>query len=407
MWASFKYSLLQMVRVPGMLIWTLIFPIVLGSLFIVMLGSLDDYHEGSLSINVVVVDDAPSAESSPNTEDGLKAQVFNSFIESMSEGDDALFDVTYAATPEEAARLVRDSIGSDHEYAGYVHYADGHVNTMLAKATDPGESYEIEPSVLMLAMDRYTAEEAMIQDILRADPAVFSDPAFLASLSAPIETTVRADITANQPRESLRYYFALLGMAAFFGANIGLVGFQQIRANASALAARRSLGTLSHGKTAFVTLMACWLLAFASLVLLFFYLIIIGGVDFGDRSGICLLICLVASLCSTAFGCVIAAIPKIPDQAKGGLLCGLVCIASIFAGLYGSPSMQFADAVSASAPWLDMINPTVQVCQAFYATMFYDTNAQTFMHLAILLAMALVFFALSARSLRRQRYASL
>lgn len=45
MWASFKYSLLQLVRVPGVLIWTLVFPIVLGSLFVMMLGALDERAE--------------------------------------------------------------------------------------------------------------------------------------------------------------------------------------------------------------------------------------------------------------------------------------------------------------------------------------------------------------------------
>ena len=93
---------------------------------------------------------------------------------------------------------------------------------------------------------------------------------------------------------------------------------------------------LSHGKTAFVTLLASWLLSFASLLVLFAFLVVIGGVDFGDRVGICILICLVASLCATALGCALAAIPKVPDQAKGGIVAGFVCVASLFAGLYGA-----------------------------------------------------------------------
>ena len=56
MWASFKYSLLQLVRVPGVLIWTLVFPIVLGSLFVMMFGALDERAE-AVSVNVIVVDE--------------------------------------------------------------------------------------------------------------------------------------------------------------------------------------------------------------------------------------------------------------------------------------------------------------------------------------------------------------
>ena len=431
MWASFKYSLLQLVRVPGVLIWTLVFPIVLGSLFVMMLGALDERAE-AVSVNVVVVDEeqakgeersalsfeniARAAQAGAQVgsvfdEEAFGAQAFATFMEALGEGDDALFNITYVSSPEEAAALVRESLGADDEYAGYVQYVDGEVQTVLAKATSASEAYEVEPSILMMIMDRYVAEEALIKETLQKNPAALANPEFIETLMAPVEATVRASVTDNAPRESLRYYFALFGMAAFFGASIGLIGFQQIRANASALAARRSLGALSHGKTAFVTLLASWLLSFASLLVLFAFLVVIGGVDFGDRMGICILICilicLVASLCATALGCALAAIPKVPDQAKGGIVTGIVCVASLFAGLYGTFAMDFADAVSQTAPWLDVINPVVQVCQAFYATMYYDTYAQTFGHLAILLVMALIFFALSARSLRRKRYASL
>lgn len=377
----------------------LLFPLVLGSLFVLMLGSLDDRAE-TTTVKIVVVEDK-SAEAS------LESQVFTSFVKALGEGDDALFDITYAATPNEAANLVRTSLGTDDEYAGYVYYGDDKVQTVLSKATSAAETYEVEPSILMMVMDRYAAEEALIKNILATNPAALANPSFIETLTAPIKATVRISATENQPRESLRYYFALFGMAAFFGANIGLVGFQQIRANASALAARRSLGTLSHRKIAFVTLIASWFLSFISMLILFAYFDIVGNVDFGDRSGICILICLVSALCATALGCALSAIPKLPEQAKSGILIGIVCLASLFAGLYGTFAMDFADMVSQTAPWLDTINPVVQVCQAFYATMFYDTYAQTYEHLAILLIMTLIFFALSARSLRRQRYASL
>ena len=265
MWASFKYSLLQLVRVPGVLIWTLVFPIVLGSLFVMMFGALDERAE-AVSVNVVVVDEeqakgeersalsfeniARAAQAGAQVgsvfdEETFGGQAFASFMEALGEGDDALFNITYVSSPEEAAALVRESLGTDDEYAGYVQYVDGEVRTVLAKATSAAETYEVEPSILMMIMDRYVAEEALIKETLQKNPAALADPGFIETLMAPVEATVRASVTDNAPRESLRYYFALFGMAAFFGASIGLIGFQQIRANASALAARRSLGALS------------------------------------------------------------------------------------------------------------------------------------------------------------------
>ena len=121
-------------------------------------------------------------------------------------------------SPEEAAALVRESLGTDDEYAGYVQYDDGEVRTVLAKATSASEAYEVEPSILMMIMDRYVAEEVLIKETLQKNPAALANPEFIETLMAPVEATVRASVTDNTPRESLRYYFALFGMAAFFGA---------------------------------------------------------------------------------------------------------------------------------------------------------------------------------------------
>lgn len=250
MWASFKYSLLQLVRVPGVLIWTLVFPIVLGSLFVMMFGALDERAE-AVSVNVIVIDEeqakaksvalSPSRTLREQRKQALRLEASSTKRRSASrrslpswrrsaKATDALFNITYVSSPEEAAALVRESLGTDDEYAGYVQYADGEVRTVLAKATSAAETYEVEPSILMMIMDRYVAEEALIKETLQKNPAALADPGFIETLMAPVEATVRASVTDNAPRESLRYYFALFGMAAFFGASIGLIGFQQIRA---------------------------------------------------------------------------------------------------------------------------------------------------------------------------------
>ena len=49
----------------------------------------------------------------------------------------------------------------------------------------------------------------------------------------------------------------------------------------------------------------------------------------------------------------------------------------------------------------------MQISQAFYSIMYYDTYQRTIEHILILLAMAAVLFAASALFIRRQRYASL
>lgn len=426
MLASFKYSLIQIARMPEVLVWAFVFPIILGSLFSIMFSGLDE-ADGTSTIRVVQVKsaddgvgdvgDAYGGDSAVGLNGATKATsapsvsaiAFDGFVESLASGDDALFEVTEAPTVQEAELLLRESLGTDGEYAGYVYFdkdADK-PKAVFAKTASASDNFEIGPSVLMMVMDRYAANEALVKGMMEENPQVFADMAFVNSLTDPIMATVQIAVTENQPKESLRYFFALFGMAAFFGATIGLMGFQRIRPNASPVAARRSLGTLSHMKTVLITLLVCWLLSFASLMVLYAFMSAIGRLDFAGRDGMCVLICLVASLCSTAAGAAIAGIPCIPDQVKSGILSGLVCISSLFAGLYGEPAMAFADMVSENLPVIDYLNPCVQVCQAFYGTMYYDTYENAFMHLGVLLIMAAIFFALSARSLKRTRYAIL
>lgn len=175
MWASFKYSLLQLVRVPGVLIWTLVFPIVLGSLFVMMFGALDERAE-AVSVNVIVVDEeqakgeersalsfeniARAAQAGAQVgsvfdEETFGEQAFATFMEALGEGDDALFNITYVSSPEEAAALVPRELGNRMTNTqAMCSMSMVRCEPCSAKATSAAETYEVEPSILMMIMDR-------------------------------------------------------------------------------------------------------------------------------------------------------------------------------------------------------------------------------------------------------------
>ncbi len=61
---------------------------------------------------------------------------------------------------------------------------------------------------------------------------------------------------------------------------------------------------------------------------------------------------------ATAFGTLLGSLPKIDESVKGGMLSGIVCFASLFAGLYGSPTMKLADTVKRGGlPAAQLVNP--------------------------------------------------
>ena len=63
--------------------------------------------------------------------------------------------------------------------------------------------------------------------------------------------------------------------------------------------------------------------------------------------------------------------------------------------------------IAKNIPVVALVNPASQIAQSFYSIMYYDTYLPLALHVGVLLLMTLALFCLSARSLRRHRYASL
>lgn len=401
MWNTFKYTILELVRMPGVLVWALAFPLILSTVFMMMFGPLDDQSEID-PIPLVAVDPA----------DDVEGQSFQAFLDALSDdgNGESLFAITYVPNAEEAVDLVERNMAEENPYVGYVQLLEGTPDVHVTSVSDLTGMEWLKTSILVMAMDNYVANAAMIRDLMNGNTGMVAQADIaetLASMTEPIEATVQTTVTANQPKESVRFYFALLGMAALFGGTLGMIAFQRLKPNTSPLGARRALGATSHGRTVAATVAASWTITFACLCVTYLYMRYVAGIDFGGRDGACLITTAIAALTATALGCAISAIPKVPESGKSGILTGIVCFASLFAGLYGEPTMELADMVSANFPVLDYVNPAIQISQAFYSIMYYDSLAPMVGHLVVLLVMALVLFALSAQSLRRQRYASL
>ena len=139
----------------------------------------------------------------------------------------------------------------------------------------------------------------------------------------------------------------------------------------------------------------------------FIYIRFVLGIDFGGRDAACTLGLAVASLMATALGAAIGSIPKLPENAKSGILTGLSCTLALFAGLYGTSSQRLADELARTAPLVQAANPSKQVADLFYSLYYYDTLDQFFAVITVILAITAVLALVAAIFMRRQRYASL
>lgn len=399
---TFKYLSLALVRNKGMMVWTLVFPIILMTCFLFMFAGLDE--EGQIEpISVIVVDDVAYQQD----------ESFQTFIEGVSTSDsddDTTLVVTFASAYDDALALLADDSADTPDYAGVIELDDeGLPQVTLARlgADATGQMKEVYQSILLTIMDTYASRHALVGELVQSDPAALMRPVVREALENADSITQKVTLTQSTPKESVRYYFALLGFAAVMGAQTSLIAVLWLLPRTSALGARRAVGGVSRVRSLAGTLAACWFVSYLCLLVAYLYLCFVVGVDFMGRDLECLGALAAASVMATALGSAIAVLPKLNESAKSGLLTAFVCIASLFAGLYGQPTMRLADAVAAACPLSQWVNPAVQVSQSLFSLMYYDTLGPYFMHIAALLVMAVVLFVCSAAALRRQRYASL
>lgn len=419
----FISSIKCMMRNSAVLIWALAFPVVLSTMFWMMFPGMDDYFRTD-PVDVCVVENA-NYENAPT---------FAAVINELSEGEDALLNVRHLEDEESARNECINGTA-----ACYIAVDESGMPAMFVSPIASSGS-QIDQSIVRALLDSYVQTYAgmqMLGEEAARDPLIIRQVAEaaraatgtagaatggegapqlanavdFAALSAAFTLdkvhTVDSTSLHSPANGTVRYYYALLGMAALMGLNIALVMVMQLRANITRTGMRCQASALPPVRQLAAVLAAAWLCAFGCLLVAFAYMRVCVGIDFGGRDGLAVTALALCALMATMLGAVIGSVPRLPEGARIGLSTGIVCTLSLFAGLYGEPCMQFSDMMAQSAPWLQAMNPAVQAANSFYSLTYYDSLQPFFGCAAALLAMAAVFFAVAAFFMRRQRYARL
>ena len=396
MLTTFVTTLKVLIRDKSVLLWAIAFPLVLSTLFYAMFSNLDELYVLD-PIPVVVVKDTQfeQAEAFAKTIDALAT--------SGSNEESPLLAPTFV--PDEKAAL---GALSDGEYKGYIRVGSDGLPVFYMDTRQPDSVGDPAQSIIISVLDHYIQNVELITLLARENPQLLADPSFLESLTQESGSsfTEQVSVTANEPSDSLRYFYAVLAFSTIMMSTFALVAIDMVLGNTSPLGARRSLGGQSKVKTLVPTLAAAWLLSFACVMVGFIYLRFVFGISFGGKEGAVVLTLAISALASTFLGAFLGSLP-IPSGAKSGFVAFLSCLLSLFAGLYGPFSQDLGDAVARDFPLLSAANPVRQVADAFFSLYYYDGFEQLTVYLASLLAFCAVFFALSVFFLRRQRYASL
>lgn len=443
MWTTFKATVRTLLLTPSAVIWTLIFPIVLATVFNFMFEPMRS--TGSVeAVDVAVV-----------AEDAWEDSPFSQVVDTLSEADEPLLAVHPVATEQEARELIAEGSvagayivdaagnegnaeqsGSDEldavDAAGPADAAgaasgsgtaagSSDVSTVTSSAGSTGApriilapagsgtgsdaSYDVNRAILESVVTSYLQSEALIEELATHDPVALSDPTTIENALGLSVSVREVSLTHAQPDSMVRFYYALLGMASIFAAQLAGESVWHLQPTSSAAGARRAVSGTSRMRLLIPTIGACWAVSTTFLAIAFGYICLTAHIDFSGREGLCLVGIAASSLLSCGIGALVGALPgRMGSDSRRGILTALTCLLSLFAGLYGEPTMELADTVAHVFPAATWLNPVCLIRDLFYTVYYYDTLVPFSLRLAACAGIAAVLLAVSAACMRRSAH---
>lgn len=423
MWTTFKTTVRTLLLTPSAVVWTLIFPIVLATVFNFMFEPMRSTGSVEAVKVAVVADDA--WEDSP----------FSQVVDTLREADEPLLAVHPVATEQEARGLIAegsvagayivdaagpaDAAGaasgsgtaagsSDVSTSTSSAGSTGAPRIILAPAgsgTGSDASYDVNRAILESVATSYLQSEALIEELATHDPVALSDPTTIENALGLSVSVREVSLTHAQPDSMVRFYYALLGMASIFAAQLAGESVWHLQPTSSAAGARRTVSSTSRMRLLIPTIGACWAISTTFLAIAFGYICLTAHIDFSGREGLCLVGIAASSLLSCSIGALVGALPgRMGSDSRRGILTTLTCLLSLFAGLYGEPTMELADTIAQALPAATWLNPVCLIRDLFYTVYYYDTLVPFSLRLAACAGIAAVLLAVSAACMRRSAH---
>lgn len=399
MWMTFKTTVRTLLHTPSAIVWTLVFPIVLATVFNFMFEPLRSQATVEPA-NVAVVDDK-----------AWRASAFSQVVDALADSEEPLVAVHAVASEDEARELlvegaVEGAYLVDPTADAYSPDAGAHgldPRIILAPAgAGTDAAHEADSAIIQSIATSYLQSKALVARLAASDPAALGDPATVEralGLNVPVR---EVSLTHAQPDAMLRFYYALLGMASIFAAQLAQNSVQALQPADNPTGARRAVSGTSRMRLLIPTIAGCWAVSTAFLSMAFGYICLTAHIDFSDRGIFCLLGIGAAGLLSCSLGALIGSLPaRMGPDARSGLLTAATCLLSLFAGLYGEPTMELADAVARAFPAATWLNPVCLIRDVFYSVHYYDTLGPFLMRVAACCGIAIASLALSANFMRR------
>ena len=377
----FLYQLKIILNNKTIIFWTLLFPVILGTLFYFAFGNL--YSEESVlkTIDVAVVDETENAE---------PYQMFQAAAEELEYSDGTeILNITYTDSSEAEALL------KDEAVTGVITVKNNGDITLLVKESG------IYESVLSGIIAEYHKFNTMINEISVENPQALEKA--LSIFYEGVDVNVTDSHTEGNKDPYVTYFYNLIAMMCLFSSFSGLGIVVNCQRNQSDVGLRVNVSPV---KTVFIELAgiaAAFLVQLVCVLLGLFYLITILGVNFGGEIINITITSVLCTMLGVSIGYLIGHVGKGGLNTKIGILTGVELFCCFLSGLMVG-NMKIL--VQKHCPIVNKINPSAVLEDAFYAQNIYGAGERFYGDLILIAVITVVLLIVGSIMAGRNKYAS-
>lgn len=378
---NLKYSLKSLIKNKGLLFWTFLFPLLMATLFNMAFGNWVE-SEKFESIDIAII------KNSYYEDNEVAKRVF----ESISSGEDRVFNITYVSD-DVALKLLNDD-----KITGYIKYYDGGSDITV-------KSNGISATIIKSVVDEIDTYNVMFNDLIEKELISSFDinKAVTEAINRIENIQVKTkDVSVKKLDIAVIEYYSLLSMTCLYGGFIALTCISNSLASISSRGKRVEVAPTKKSVIILSSLLSSFIVQMIGVLLLLAYLKLIGVNLYANVLGL-MVVTVLGVLAGIALGLLISVVNNKNEGVKFGIVIAVSMACSVLAGLTGV-SLKYV--VDSNFPIINKINPAAMITDGLYALYYEDISRFNYNMISLIIFVVVLVF-ISVVSLRRKKYDSI
>lgn len=299
------YRLKRLLRMKQLFFWSIIFPLLLGTVFKVAFSDATNKDWGFATIPVAVTTE----------EGGTQDAAFLSFLKEMKNGDAAFFAV------EECDRETAEAMLSGGDVSAVI--VTGEETKVILRENG------LNSTVVKTVVDGYLQSKDMFVEAAMTGKIT----EVIGAFSEEIETLGVKEFEGTSKDPFVQYFQALIAMASLYGAMYGLMNTNELNIKFANVSARRLAAPMRAIPTVLCDVAAAFTIQYIQFLINIAYFILILKEDFGSVNGWLFLGGVFYSLLGVLNGYFIGTVVQKSDGLQNAIMMGCTMFSCFLAGL--------------------------------------------------------------------------